>query len=196
MQKGQNKFKGERVEDFQLALTLLDDIHVMRSKMFEFANVSDNLNQPQVKVPNYEGLIGNIRIGLRKSNYYHTPLVFKELSSMSGKPLNNALNDIYRVGVKARDSDIRKVIQHQDVKEGYQTQNKIVILEEQMTASRSEDLIIKDLKNDIKIMIELVEDPLVQLNLKSFYDENKTKGVEFLENMLHGLTSDDYTFLD
>ena len=45
-------------------------------------------------------------------------------------------------------------------------------------------------------MIELVEDPLVQLNLKSFYDENKTKGVEFLENMLHGLTSDDYTFLD
>ena len=189
-------FKGERVEDFQLALTLLDDIHVMRSKMFEFANVSDNLNQPQVKVPNYEGLIGNIRIGLRKSNYYHTPLVFKELSSMSGKPLNNALNDIYRVGVKARDSDIRKVIQHQDVKEGYQTRNKIVILEEQMTASRSEDLIIKDLKNDIKIMIELVEDPLVQLNLKSFCGENKTKGVEFLENMLHGLTSDDYTFLD
>ena len=196
MQKGQNMFKGEGVEDFQLALTLLDDIHVMRSKMFEFANVSDNLNQPQVKVPNYEGLIGNIRIGLRKSNYYHTPLVFKELSSMSGKPLNNALIDIYRVGVKARDSDIRKVIQHQDVKEGYQTRNKIVILQEQMTASRSEDLIIKDLKNDIKIMIELVEDPLVQLNLKSFYDENKTKGVEFLENMLHGLTSDDYTFLD
>ena len=196
MQKGQNMFKGEGVEDFQLALTLLDDIHVMRSKMFEFANVSDNLNQPQVKVPNYEGLIGNIRIGLRKSNYYHTPLVFKELSSMSGKPLNNALIDIYRVGVKARDSDIRKVIQHQDVKEGYQTRNKIVILQEQMTASRSEDLIIKDLKNDIKIMIELVEDPLVQLNLKSFYDENKTKGVEFLENMLHGLTSNDYTFLD
>ena len=189
-------FKRERVEDFQLALTLLDDIHVMISKMFEFANVSDNLNQPQVKVPNYEGLIGNIRIGLRKSNYYHTPLVFKELSSMSGKPLNNALNDIYRVSVKARDSDIRKVIQHQDVKEGYQTRNKIVILEEQMTASRSEDLIIKDLKNDIKIMIELVEDSLVQLNLKSFYDENKTKGVEFLENMLHGLTSDDYTLLN
>ena len=95
--------------------------------------------------------------------------------------------------MKARDSDIRKVIQHQDVKEGYQTRNKIVILEEQITASRSEDLIIKDLKNYIKIMIELVEDSLVQLNLKSFYDENKTKGVEFLENILR---SDEYTFLD
>ena len=33
----------------------------------------------------------------------------------------------------------------------YSTQNKIVILQEQMTASRSEDLIIKDLKNYIKI---------------------------------------------
>ena len=78
--------------------------------MFDYSNINDRMDAPQAKVPNYEPLVQQIRIGLRKSKYYLTPNEEKELSSISGDELNPQLSNVYRAGIFARYSDIRNVI--------------------------------------------------------------------------------------
>ena len=40
-------FRGEKVEDLRLALTILDDVQVTRSNMLEFSNLNENANNSQ-----------------------------------------------------------------------------------------------------------------------------------------------------
>ena len=44
-------------------------------------------------------------------------------------------------------------------------------------------------------MIEIIEDAEIQLYMKSVYKDNKSKGREFLEQMLDCLSSANYSFL-
>ena len=60
---------------------------------------------------------------------------------------------------------------------------------------KSIELKIAEVKTEIKIMLELVEDPEMVLFLKNFYKENKSKGLDFLQLMLDGLTNENYSFI-
>ena len=61
--------------------------------------------------------------------------------------------------------------------------------------NKSEEDEIKDIKNQIKIMIQIVEDNDLKLFLKAYYDDNKKKVVDFLKKMLDGITNGDMSFL-
>ena len=65
--KGAKIFKAEEVEDFDLAITIVDDIYYLRSKMFNHSDMSDKMNDIQAKIPNYEPLITKKCKGLRKT---------------------------------------------------------------------------------------------------------------------------------
>ena len=62
--------KGEEVEDFKLALNILDDVHIMRSRMFDYSSLTDKANSKGGRIPNYEPLITTMRVGIRSSKYY------------------------------------------------------------------------------------------------------------------------------
>ena len=103
-------FKGEKVEDFQLALNILDDVHMMRSRMFEYSSLTDRANAQSERVPNYEPLITTMRVGIRASKYYSEPQENKALQSITGKPLNEDLTNIHQIAIQTRDADIQNVI--------------------------------------------------------------------------------------
>ena len=140
------------VEDF---LKILDDVHAMRSNMFEFSNLTDRANNKDRKdnVPNYEPLIAKMRIGIRESGYFSEAYVEKNLESMVGEPLNEALTDIFKISVSQRDSDILNVVRHSDLNCGYNQGSKIAVLEKDMNPKQSEKDLIDNLKSEIKIMI-------------------------------------------
>ena len=89
------------MEDF---LKILDDVHAMRSNMFEFSNLTDRANNKDRKdnFPNYEPLIAKMRIGIRESGYFSDAYDEKNLESMVGEPLNEALTDIFKMSVSQR----------------------------------------------------------------------------------------------
>ena len=97
LQKGQSMFKGDKAEDFHLALTILDDVHVMRSRMFNLSNTTDRANQSSDRIPNYEPFVNQLRIGMRNTGYYAKPLVNRPLQSMQGKSINKDLEDLYNL---------------------------------------------------------------------------------------------------
>ena len=49
------------------------------------------------------------------------------------------------------------------------------------------------LKNDIKVMIETIEDPAAQLAALHSYKENKKQDFDFLENMWHNISNGKYS---
>ena len=113
---------------------------------------------------------------------------------MTGNPLNPALKNIYKLGVESRDKDIRSVIRHHQLEKAFDSKNSIRILKTEKE-NKSEEDEIKDVKNEIKIMIQIVEDNDLKLFLKAYYDDNKKKGVDFLKKMLDGITNGDMSLL-
>ena len=71
----------------------------------------------------------------------------------------------------------------------------ISILKSETENSKTESTILKELQTEIKIMIEIIETPETQLLMRNIYKENKQKGVSFLEKMLDGLSSNNYSFI-
>ena len=124
-----------------------------------------------------------MRIGIRKTGYLASPYEGQELKSMSGKELNPVLMDIYKQGVSAHDRDIRNVIRYGTCKKAYNVDNKIKILKEDCKEV-SEEKKVKNLKTEIQIMLELIEDSEVQLALTKLYNLNKHHGVPYLELFL------------
>ena len=193
--KGVNVFRGEDVSDFSQAFSIVDDVYELPSKMFDYSDVTDRMDTPQAKVPDYEPLVKQIRTGIRKSQYYMTPNKDKELCSMTGAALNPQLSNIYRSGVSARDSDIRNVIRYNDINKGYSNKNCIPVLNSEKENPKSDDIIIKNLQTEIKIMIEIIDNADIQLHMRKHFKENKNKGKMFLEEMLDGLSSNNYSFM-
>ena len=110
---------------------------------------------------------------------------------MSGKELNPVLMDIYKQGVSAHDRDIRNVIRYGTCKKAYNVDNKIKILKEDCKEV-SEEKKVKNLKTEIQIMLELIEDSEVQLALTKLYNLNKSHGVPYLELFLESLTNNNH----
>ena len=52
---------------------------------------------------------------------------------------------------------------------------------------------LKLVKNDIKVMIETIEDPSAQLAALHTYKENKNNDLEFLEIMLQDISDGKYS---
>ena len=125
---------------------------------------------------------------MRKSGFLSSPYETKELKSMSGKILNPVIMDIYKQGVSARDSDIRNVIRYGYCKKGYDPKNKVHVLKEDLKEV-SEEKKIKTLKTEIRIMLEL------QVALTKIYNENKSRGVQYLEFFLENLTMKNFNFI-
>ena len=98
-----------------------------------------------------------------------------------------------KIGVKARDSDIRQVIRHSDLKQGYNASNKINILLEDVKKGEKKKS-IEELKTEVKIMLSLVRDTEEQLFLQQLYQTNKNKTAR-LEEMLDSLTNNNFNFL-
>ena len=94
-----------------------------------------------------------MRIGIRESGYFSDAYVEKNLESMVGEPLNEALTDIFKISVSQRDSDILNVVRHSDLNCGYNQGSKIAVLEQDMKPKQSEQDILENLKSEIKIMI-------------------------------------------
>ena len=93
-------FKGEEVEDLQLALNILDDVHLMRSRMFDYSSLTDRANTKSERVPNYEPLIKTMRVGLRASKFYSELEKIKALQSITGKPLNEDLTNLHQIAIQ------------------------------------------------------------------------------------------------
>ena len=147
--------------------------------MFEFSNLTDNANKSYDRVPNYEPLISKMRIGIRASGYFTETQKEKELTSMVGEPLNDELKDVFKISVAQRDSDILNVVWHSNINLGYTQKSKVAILATEKSEPLSDDKIIDNLKQEIKIMISSTEDPTGQLNLLEYYKENKHQGKAF-----------------
>ena len=105
------------------------------------------------------------------------------------------LSDIFCHGVNARDSDIQKVIRHNDIRKGYNSANKIFVLEAEMKKEKTSEVRIEEIKTETKIMLELIQESETQLLFRKVYSENKTKGEKYLQLMLDGLTNNDYSFI-
>ena len=191
--KGQNLFKGEPPDVFQKSFSILNDVCELRERVAQYACLPDQKNHQYV--PNYEPLITKIRIGLRKSNYFSEPTQERDFVSMKGEKLNPGLKDLFNLGVKARDSDIRQVIRNNDLKSGYNAKNKVEVIEERVKHV-SEVVQIQQLKEEIKIMISMESDPESQLFLLNVYQHNKHKGEVYLKEMLEGLSNESLNFLD
>ena len=52
---------------------------------------------------------------------------------------------------------------------------------------------LKEIKNELKIMISLVDDAEEQLYWKQIYNENKHKEETVLKSILEGLTKNDFS---
>ena len=92
-------------------------------------------------------------------------------------------------GVNSRDSDIRNILRKNDIKLGYNSTNKIQILQSDIGKSKDLETIEKELKNEIKIMISLIDDAEEQLHWKQIYDDKNIEGKQFLESLLQDLTN-------
>ena len=92
--------------------------------------------------------------------YFSEAHVERDLESMVGEPLNEALTDIFKISIAQRDSDILNVVRHNDLNCGYSQGSTIAVLEKDMNPKESEQDIIDNLKNYIKIMISATEDPV------------------------------------
>ena len=148
---GQNLFKGETVEVFRKSFTVVDDIAAVRANMFQYAGINDEKTHQHV--PNYEPVVSQIRIGLRKSKYLLNPMENKELLSIENKELNPGLSDVFMTGVKSRDSDIRNVLRHNDIKLGYNSTHKLEILKADIGKTKDSKTKEIELKNEIKLMV-------------------------------------------
>ena len=120
------------METFLKSFSILDDVAVVRSNMFADSGITDRQDTKSVNVPNYESIVTNMRLGMRKSGFLSSPYETKELKSMSGKILNPVIMDIYKQGVSAHDSDIRNVIRYGYCKKGYDPKNKVHVLKEDL----------------------------------------------------------------
>ena len=76
-------------------------------------------------------------------------------------------------------------------KKAYKVENKIQFLKED-SQEISEEKKIKNLKTEIQIMLELIEDVEVQLSLTKLYNLNKSHGVPYLELFLESLTTNNH----
>ena len=92
-------------------------------------------------------------------------------------------------GVNSRDSYIRNILRKNDIKLGYNSTNKIQILQSDIGKTKDLETIEKELKNEIKIMISLIGDAEEQLHWKQIYDDKKIEGKQFLESLLQDLTN-------
>ena len=131
--------------------------------MFSHCGTSDPQNKVQQFVPNYEPVVTKMRIGLRKSGYLSQPLKEYPFVSMKGKPLNSDLKSLFSNAVAARDSNIRRVIRHNDFRKGYDPKNKIEVLEEDSRKPKTSVDKETELKTGIKIMIETLDDSNLQV---------------------------------
>ena len=111
---------------------------------------------------------------------------------MNGDPLNPALCDLVKRGIKTRDSDIIRVIRYLDIRKGYKASNKIVILLEHVKNSGGEKK--EELKAEVKVMLTLVDDTEEQLFLHSYYLKIKQNEKEVRE-MLEEPTTNDLSFI-
>ena len=179
---GQNLFKGETVEVFRKSFTVVDNIAAICAKMFDYAGINDENSKQHV--PNYEPVVSKIRLGLRKSKYLLNPMENKELVSIDNNELNPHLSDLFKNGVSARDSDIRNILRQNDIKLGYNSKNKIEILKSDIGKTKKLQTKENELKNEIKIMISLIDDAEEQLHWKQIYDESKNKEQESMESLL------------
>ena len=115
---------------------------------------------------------------------------------MTGSALNPKLPSIFRSAVSARNSDIRNVIRYNDLSKSFSNKNRIYILKSEINCEKSPETFVKELKTEIKIMIEIIDDAEIQIKMRSMLKENQTKGKDFLKKMLDGLTSKNYGFYD
>ena len=111
----------------------------------------------------------------------------KELVSIDNNELNPHLSDLFKNGVSARDYDIRNISRQNDIKLGYNSKNKIEILKSDIGKTKKLQTKENELKNEIKIMISLIDDAEEQLHWKQIYDESKNKEQESMESLLQDL---------
>ena len=74
-------------------------------------------------------------------------------------------------------------------------QNRISILKSEIKNPPTTEERTMQLKIEIKIMLQIIEDPQLQVKMREIYKMNKHQGLMFLENMLDGLSSKNYTFI-
>ena len=135
-----------------------------------------------------------MRIGIRECGYFSEAYVEKELESMEGEPLNEALMDVFKNSVSQRDTDILNVVRHSEINCGYSQDSKIAVLEKDINKKQSEKETVEKLKQDIKILISATEDAVGQVTLQQYYKDGKHEGKEFLLKMLDDLSNGAFVF--
>ena len=89
---------------------------------------------------------------------------------------------------------VLNVVRHSDLNCGYNQGSKVAVLENEMNPKQSEQDIIDNLKNDIKIMISATEDSVAHVALQEYYKDWKHEGKEFLFQMLEDLSNSAFVF--
>ena len=79
-------------------------------------------------------------------------------------------------------------------KKGYDVENKVHVLKEDLKEV-SEEKKIKTLKTEIRIILEILEDAELQVALTKIYNENKSRGVQYLEFFIENLTMKNFNFI-
>ena len=97
-------------------------------------------------------------------------------------------------GVKTRDSDIRNLIRYNDLPKVYNHKNRISILKSEIDSPKTTEEKIEELKVEIKIMLQIIEDSQLQIKMTEIYKANKHRGFDFLESLLDGLYKN-YNFI-
>ena len=188
--QAQNMFAGKDLDELDLAFTIVDDVHHLKKKVFEEHALNDRSNDINIVVPDYERNSIIMRCDLRESSYFSEPETEKSLVSIDGDILHKDLLNIFKISQLRREDDLRNAYRYSDFGRAYNPKSKIGILQEDKQYSKTD----KDIKEDIQIMIHMIEDDFeLQLAIRDIYDKLKKSTDKLLLNrFLDMLVDKDY----
>ena len=129
-----------RIEELDLAFTIVDDVWLLRKEKFKEFGVKDSANS-QAVVPNLEPLVIKMRFALRKSEYLNNPTKKLEANSISGKVLHKSLKNLFEISQKQRQSDILNVIRYNDFSEAFGGKSVIIFKVDKFNQTSDEQLV-------------------------------------------------------
>ena len=188
----QNMFAGKDLDELDLAFTIVDDVYELRKKVFDENGIKDRSEDLNIVVPEYHRNTSIMRSDLRESILLSEPYADKPLQSIDGHSLHTDLLDVFKISQLRREADIRNAYRFNDFCQAYNPKSKLAIFENDREYSKTE----KEIKEEILIMIHLIEDDLeVQIAVREMFEKVKGKDKEELANFLDRLVEKEYQTL-
>ena len=190
--QAQNMFPGKDLAELDLAFTIVDDVYKLREKVFEENAIGDRSNDQNVVVPRYEKNTNLLRSFLRESNVISNAFTNESLVSIEGVALHSDLLKIFEISQNRRAADVKNAYRYNDFCAAYNSKSKLSIFADGKSVEKS----AKEIADEIKIMIHMIEDDLdLQIELRDLFEKVDTKDINVVMNFLDLLVDSQYQAL-